>query len=44
MIYSSKAREEEKDTSRHSLKQNHLKSNLIRIYSMPDGVGFSFVI
>nr|DAF88141.1 MAG TPA: hypothetical protein [Siphoviridae sp. ctub511] len=26
------------------MKQSHLKSNLIRIYPMPDGVGFSFVI
>lgn len=44
MIYSSKAREEEKDLSQHRLKQSHLKSNLIRIYPMPDGVGFSFVV
>ena len=44
MIYSSKARGGEKDLSQHRLKQSHLKSNLIRIYPMPDGVGFSFVI
>ena len=43
MIYSSKAREEEKNLSQHRLKQSHLKSNLIRIYPMPDGVGFSFM-
>ena len=42
MIYSSKAREGEKDLTA-LLEQSHLKSNLIRIYPMPDGVGFSFV-
>lgn len=44
MIYSSKAREEEKDLSQHRLKQSHLKSNLIRFCPVPVGIGFSFVI
>lgn len=38
MIYSSKAREGRR-TPPAPLEQSHLKSNLIRIYPMPDGVG-----
>nr|DAY11119.1 MAG TPA: hypothetical protein [Caudoviricetes sp.] len=41
MIYSSKAREEEKDTSQQRLKRIHLKSNLIRCCPVPVGIGFS---
>lgn len=43
MIYSSKAREGENRPRGTALKQIHLKSNLIRCYPVPFGVGFSFM-
>ena len=44
MIYSSKAGEGKNRPSWHCLNKSILKSNLIRCYPVPAGVGFSFVI
>lgn len=44
MIYSSKAREEEKDLAAMLETNPFIKSNLIRCCPVPVGIGFSFVV